>query len=230
MTEAVQWYHSLELGDGTLTPGWFDLRSVARRLPWPDLAGKRCLDVATFDGFWAFEMERRGGTVTALDIADPDELDWPAALRAGHDRTLDETKAARFALVREALGSRVERVERSVYDLDATLGAFDVVLCSDLLLHLRDPVRALERIRGVCAELAVVVNPIKRFRFHESRPLAELDGIDGFEWWVTNMAGLVRMARAAGFADVAPAGTFELPLAAAGGGWKGLRGAIVARV
>ena len=76
---ARDWYHTLELAPGVVTPGWFDLRPVAPRLPWPDLTGKRCLDVGTFDGFWAFEMERRGAAeVVAADILDPLQWDWPA--------------------------------------------------------------------------------------------------------------------------------------------------------
>ena len=54
------WYHTLELPGGIVTPGWFDLRGVVDRLPWPDVRGKRCLDVGTYDGFYAFELERRG--------------------------------------------------------------------------------------------------------------------------------------------------------------------------
>src|SRR5207244_1994191 len=76
--DALQWYHTLELAPGVLTPGWFDLRDLARDIPWPDLTGKRCLDVGTFDGFWAFEMERRGAAeVVAIDVLDPLRWDWP---------------------------------------------------------------------------------------------------------------------------------------------------------
>ena len=50
-----EWYHTLELAPGVVTPGWFDTREVPQRLPIPaSLAGRRCLDVGTFDGFWAF--------------------------------------------------------------------------------------------------------------------------------------------------------------------------------
>jgi tRNA (mo5U34)-methyltransferase len=75
---AIEWYHTLELAPGVVTPGWFDTRAVVAQLPLPpSLDGKRCLDVGTFDGFWAFEMERRGGSVTAIDVIDPLEWDWP---------------------------------------------------------------------------------------------------------------------------------------------------------
>src|SRR5882762_3529258 len=73
------WYHTIELAPGLVTPGWFDTREVARELPIPEtLAGMRCLDVATFDGFWAFEMERRGAEeVVAIDLLDLVGADWP---------------------------------------------------------------------------------------------------------------------------------------------------------
>ena len=72
--EKYPWYHTLELGNGVVTKGMFDHRPVLSRYPIPaDLTGKRCLDVATMDGYWAFEMERRGAaSVTALDLEDPD--------------------------------------------------------------------------------------------------------------------------------------------------------------
>jgi tRNA (mo5U34)-methyltransferase len=229
--ERYPWYHSIDLGAGVVTPGMFDHRPVLGRYPLPEsLAGKRCLDVATMDGYWAFEMERRGAeSVTAIDLDDPEELDWPAALRGDHDRTLDETKAERFALAKRALGSNVERVIMSAYDLGPELGEFDFVFCGDLLLHLKDPITPVERIRSVCTESAVIVNVIKRFRFREGAPLAELDGVGSFTWWTTNLAGLVRIVEAAGFARVEPTEPFELPFSG-GGDWAGLRGAVRAFV
>ncbi len=231
-TEAARhpWYHTLELGDGVVTEGMFDHRPVLDRYPLPDdLSGMRCLDVATMDGFWAFEMERRGAaSVMALDLEDPEALDWPASLRH-QEKTLDESKGERFALAKRALGSDVERVLMSAYDLGPELGTFDFVFCGDLLLHLKDPITPIERIRSVCTHSAVIVNVIKRFRFREDRALAELDGVDTFSWWTTNLAGLVRIVRAAGFARVDASETFELPYRG-GGDWRGLRGAVRAYV
>jgi tRNA (mo5U34)-methyltransferase len=228
--ESYPWYHTLELGDGIVTNAMFDHRPVVHRYPLPsDLAGTRCLDVGTMDGFWAFEMERRGAdSVVAIDIDDPEALDWPYSLR-DHDKTLDETKAERFALAKRALGSSVERVTLSAYDLSPELGMFDLVFCGDLLLHLKDPITPVERIRSVCRGSALIVNTIKRFPFREKRSLAELDGIDQFVWWTTNLAGLQRIVLAAGFARIDATETFDLPFRA-GGSWRGLRGAVRASV
>ncbi len=225
--DRYRWYHSLDLGHGVKTGGMFDHAPVLSRYPIPaDLSGKRCLDVGTMDGYWAFEMERRGAaSVTAIDLEDPEELDWPAALRATHDKTMDETKAARFALAKEALGSNVERTLLSAYHLSPELGSFDFVFCGDLLVHLKDPVTVVENIRSVCTESAVIANVITRFRFNDKRPLAELSGVKEFTWWTTNLAGLVQIVRAAGFARAEAEEPFELPTTE-GGTWKGLRGIV----
>ena len=78
------WYHTIDIAPGVATPGWFDLRSVVDLMPWPDVRGKRCLDIGTFDGFYAFELERRGAAeVVAVDIEDLRALAWPTDVR--HD-------------------------------------------------------------------------------------------------------------------------------------------------
>src|SRR3954452_8815684 len=230
--ERHSWYHTLELAPGVSTPGMFDHRPVLDRYPIPaDLSGMRCLDVATMDGFWAFEMERRGAaSVTALDLEDPEQLDWPASLRGDHDKSMDETKAERFALVKRRLNSNVERVLMSAYDLGPQLGTFDFVFCGDLLLHLKDPITPVENIRSVCTGSAVIANVIKKFRFNERKPMAVLDGIDTFSWWTPTLAGLERIVRAAGFARVEVGEPFELPFAEAKSQWRGLRGVVRAYV
>ncbi|MCW2544949.1 MAG: hypothetical protein JWM40_2501, partial [Frankiales bacterium] len=63
------WYHTIDVAPGVATPGFVDVRPfLARALP-ASLAGKRCLDVGTFDGFCAFGMEDRGaGSVVGIDV------------------------------------------------------------------------------------------------------------------------------------------------------------------
>ncbi len=218
------WYHTMELADGVVTEGMFDHRTALERYLIPkDLSGLRCLDVGTMDGFWAFEMERRGAEeVVATDVGEVEDLDWPPLWRNQVKPTLDETKAERFALAHAALGSRVRRIERSVYDLDLDLGEFDLVFCGDLLVHLKDPVTAIERMRRVCRGSTIICNPTKRFRFRRRRPLAEFDGIEEFQWWVLSEASLERIMLAVGFAHVELGPSFELPTRH-DRGWKGLR-------
>lgn len=219
------WYHTLELSGRVVTPGMFDHRGHEDRHGLPaDLTGKRCLDVGTMDGFWAFTMERRGAAdVVAVDLEDPEELDWPLSLRHRIVKTMDETKATRFELARRSLGSKVERRLSSVYRLDpAELGEFDFVFCGDMLVHLKDPAAAVERIRGVCRGTALITNPVKEHFPYYRRPLAQFDGIDEFEWWLPNRAAFERIVRAAGFRQVVVGPAFNLPTRE-GGDWKGRR-------
>ena len=76
------------------------------------MRGKRCLDVATYDGFLAFEMERRGAAeVVATDILDHEDWDWLPRERAGGLAYLKQeagTKGRGFEIAAEALGSSVE--------------------------------------------------------------------------------------------------------------------------
>ena len=201
----VQWYHTLELAPGVVTPGWFDLRPLAPKLPWPALSGLRCLDVGTFDGFWAFEMERRGAAeVVAVDLLDPARWDWPFGSAPDTVEHIGERKRAGigFEVAAERLGSSVVRKDMSVYDLDPdVIGTFDFVYVGSLLLHLRDPVRALESVRGICRGSVLLVDAIDLTLSarHPRRPVASLDGLGRPWWWKPNVAGLVRMVEAAGF-------------------------------
>src|SRR4029079_19449183 len=63
------WFHTIDLGDGVVTPGHKDTRDEVRHFRIPDdLTGTRVLDVGAFDGFYAFEAERRGASrVVACD-------------------------------------------------------------------------------------------------------------------------------------------------------------------
>ena len=214
------WYHTIDLGPDVTTPGWFDLRPIVDRMPWPEIAGKRCLDIGTYDGFLAFEMERRGAAeVVAVDIADPDAWDWPARLRVrgGSElaRLAGADKAAGFYLVAEMLGSKVKRHEVSIYDLDpAELGTFDVVVCGSLLLHLRDPGRALEAVRSVVggAFLSAETIDLSLTVLHPREAVARLNVVDELcQWWVPNVAAHRRMLEAAGFEVVRSSKPYAIP-------------------
>jgi tRNA (mo5U34)-methyltransferase len=215
---ALDWYHTMELGPGVVTPGWFDTRGIPALLPLPpSLAGRRCLDVGTFDGFWAFELERRGAAeVVAIDLLDPARWDWPQGSDDATLATIGARKAGGrgFEIARDALGSSVQRRERSVYELSRDQdGAFDFVYLGSLLLHLRDPVEALRRVRAVCAGELLVVDAYDPWltRLSPRRPAARLDGLGRPWWWKPNLAGLERMLVAAGFEVAAGPRRLSMP-------------------
>jgi tRNA (mo5U34)-methyltransferase len=163
------------------------------------------LDVGTFNGFWAFEMERRGAAeVVGVDVLDPQRWDWPVISEDATRAAIAErmTGGDGFEIARQALGSDVTRHDLSVYELDPdNVGMFDVVYVGSLIVHLRDPVRALERVRSVCNGTLIVVDGIDLpLSLRSPRtPVARLDGRGRPWWWYPNIAGLTQIVEAGGF-------------------------------
>ena len=221
------WYHTIELPGGIVTPGMFDTRGVVQKVPLPaSLEGKRCLDIGTWDGFWAFEMERRGAaSVTAIDLQDQDKWDWPPVTRLRGDverkrAMLEEFKVenAGFKMAHEALGSKVEHRKLSMYDLDpADVGTFDFVFLGSLLLHLRDPVRALSAMRTVVGGEAVIADTVDAIpSFLRPRtPYARLEGVKRPWWWQPNRAALLTMIESAGFEILEATRVYLMPIGVA---------------
>jgi tRNA (mo5U34)-methyltransferase len=220
IADVRRWYHSIEVAPGVVTPGMFDLRPIVERLPWPDVRGKRCLDVGTYDGFLAFELERRGASeVVATDIEGHEQWDWERHLRTRGPEYMRAVFGAEvgdgFRVARELLGSAVTLERVNVYDLNPRrVGEFDVVVCGSLLLHLRDPLRALEAIRSVCTGRLLCTNQIDLARslLAPRRPLVRLDGTSGeTQWWLPNAAAHRQMLLAGGFEIERCSGLYAVP-------------------
>ena len=198
----LDWWHTIEVAPDVVTPGGWDLRSTAERLPWPpSLRGMRCLDIGTMDGFWAFELEHRGaGEVVASDVLDAARLDRFVAdrLRGRQQRRPSERN---FALAAALRGSRVELHDLNVYDLDPdAVGEFDLVVMGYVLQMLRDPLRALEAVRRVCRGQLILLDTVSRPLELLPAPLARLDARpDGSEWFVFNRRGLRKTLELSGW-------------------------------
>jgi len=219
------WYHTIELGEGLVSRGHFDHRPIVNSYGLPDsLVGKRVLDVATGDGFFAFEMERRGADeVVAIDVASLAECDWLPRMRSRVPSNVMEstTWGDHFAIAHSLLGSKVQRLVMSVYDLSPErIGTFDLVFCGDLLLHLQNPLQALVNIRSVTQETAVVETllDMELEAQFPNRPFVRFGALD-FEkeagelntYWTVNTRALEDMLRYADFASVERKGVFSLP-------------------
>jgi tRNA (mo5U34)-methyltransferase len=213
------WYHTIELAPGEVTQGVFDLRPYVHRYGLPErMDGVRALDVGTFDGFWAFEMERRGAEVVAIDLDWDRDFDWPAIRRP--EEFSDTPREVTFRLAKEALGSKVERHNMSVYEATPeNLGTFDLVFCGSVLIHLRDQVLAMERIANLCLERFISVEAYNRLLellpFGVARYRALRDSSVVF--WEPNVRAWKAMMATAGFGTVEEKGRLTLQARA---GWR----------
>jgi tRNA (mo5U34)-methyltransferase len=183
-------YHSFRLPDGRMIEGIMPLEVLERRVkdfPIPaSLAGKRALDIGTWDGFFAFEMERRGASVVAIDGVEVEG----------------------FQIARQLLGAKAGYQVQSVYELSKQRnGVFDLVLFLGVLYHLKHPLLALERVCEVTSDMAIV----ESFVTNESAT-AELPSLEFYEtsellgqidnWCGPNVQCLLAFCRTAGFARV----------------------------
>jgi tRNA (mo5U34)-methyltransferase len=128
------WYHRIEVRPGVVTPGVNDSTTALRRLSLPlDCSGLKVLDIGTRDGFFAFELEKRGAEVVAMDVV-------PAS-------------DSGFRVAADLLGSRVRYIQENLYRLSAgEHGTFDIVLFLGVLYHLPDPLGALHLVRAICRD------------------------------------------------------------------------------
>lgn len=226
LLEAVEsvpyWHHSIDLGHGVVTPGlkgaeYHALELDSLRLP--DLQGKRVLDIGTWDGYYAFEAERRGASrVVAVDsyVWGLDLRDW--APESERRRFAEPCPGRRgFEIAHEALGSSVEPLEMEVDDLDPDLlGSFDVVLFLGVLYHLRHPLLSLERVAALSDDLLVVESHLTSYPGHEERAICEFfekDELAGdpTNWWSPNATALLALIRAAGCSRAELVGVLSKP-------------------
>ena len=225
----LRWYHTFDLPGGVTTEGLFDHREWVRKVPIPQsLAGLRCLDAAASDGFFGFEMARRGAAeVVSLDLPDHDQQDFSGPPKERRWWVPVGRANRCFDLVRRATGLAVERVDGSIYEMDRlNLGRFDFVFLGNVLIHLRDPVGALQALRPVVAGQLMSVEPISGpDSFLRPRSPAALFSLDDDNtFWVPNLAGHRRIVEAGGFQVTSSCRVPSLqPLGEASPRWSGNR-------
>lgn len=182
-------YHRMDFGGGFAIEGEFDLGKVIHQYRIPEsLVGKTVMDVGTYNGYLALYCAVRGGRVTAVDIYEPPGF---------------------VATISQLFDVPIEYRKCNIYDLNSGAGQFDLVICGSLLLHLLDPVGALQRLRTVCKGQVIVstgcmadsaTNPAKICEFVGTRH--ESEGGSYWQSWSLSAAALRQMLLAAGFARI----------------------------
>ena len=199
------WYHNIDLGQGITTPGlgFFQTWEMIRRTrSHVDYRGARVLDVASWDGMWAFEAEALGAkTVVASEV--------------------QFAAFSTFMLCREILNSNVipyyncsayqlyERLDEFLYESDPVgtgveARYFDIVQHCGLIYHLRDPYFAIAQVRSVLKkggkaifETAVVLDDDGSYMLHNGYPFNKPRVYpDPSTWWAMTVPCFLEMMRA----------------------------------
>jgi tRNA (mo5U34)-methyltransferase len=220
--EHAFWWHSIDLGNGTVTPGHKSaqiMQEEVRALRLPDLHGKTVLDIGAWDGYFSFAAERLGASrVVALDYytwaTDPavigpraSDAAFPPASSEPWDPVNLPGKTG-FDLAHSVLGSKVESVFGDLLTLDASvLGQFDIVLFLGVLYHSRFPSEMLERVASLTRETMILETESFTLKGYEDLALGEFFETDELNdddsnWWSFTEPALAGMCRSSGFVEI----------------------------
>ncbi len=192
--EKITWWHSIDLGNGIVTPGKDNTPQRLSKYKLPDdLSGQTVLDIGAWDGFFSFEAERRG----ARRVLATDSYVWSG-------KSWGSKRGFEFA--RQVRHSQVEDLTIDVMNITPEkIGVFDLVLFLGVLYHVRHPLFALERVAAVTGKQLILETHVD-FLWQKQPCLAfypgsELDG-DATNWWGPNISALEAMLKTVGFRQV----------------------------
>jgi tRNA (mo5U34)-methyltransferase len=228
------WYHTIDLGDGFVTPGIFDYRAEWNQFALPEsFAGASVLDAGPATGFFSFECARRGARVSCIELPSLRALDrFPgqtveqSLLKIEHmmfagDATGTHSEEELYRLLLEGpyrfceqrLGVPVDRRYLNVYDVSPeALGCgdgFDWVLAGDILVHTLYPLKALVALASVCRGTLAIVEKIPGDSADVPAMLytgGAVPAEDEVNWWQPNRACLEQLLHKLGFREVREAG------------------------
>ncbi|MCE5241664.1 MAG: DUF1698 domain-containing protein [Syntrophobacteraceae bacterium] len=191
------WWHSIDLGNGLVTPGAksLDLMAEEYRNSFDGLSlhGRSVLDIGAWNGGFSIEAKRRGARrVLALD-------------RPGQANMQNARDSLNFAISKSGL--EIETIERDVEVIGALdgIGQFDVVLFLGVFYHLIDPVYVLRQLYPITKEVLVLETHV--VVSSDSSPLMifyptdELNH-DASNWWGPNIACVEYLLKTIGFSRV----------------------------
>lgn len=156
-------YHTMDIpGHGEIEGEW-DLRGKEDiYLGNSDFKGKTVLELGTANGFLCFAMEKAGAEVVAYDLSDEEEWDIVPYYGKDYAAHIAERKTHMrkinngYWLAHKALNSKAKVAYGTVYDLPEDIGEYDIGTMSSILLHLRDPFLALQKLSTHVKETLIV--------------------------------------------------------------------------
>ena len=203
--DRYDWYHSIDLGNNVVTPGrdYFDLWNMIRKTrEHIDYSEKSVLDIASFDGMWAFEAESLGANkVVATDTHDPSLEKFLLCKRILKSKVIPFYNVSVYNL-RDRLQNFISQAHHPEKPIGECL--FDIVQNLGLLYHVRDPMYVLAQTRSVIKtggflllESAILFNEDSSFLLYNGEPQHKRGRVypDTSIWWAPTIPCLKEMLR-----------------------------------
>lgn len=164
-------YHTIELPGHGVIEGMWDLRAnVNKYLGNVPLINKRVLEVGTASGYLCFHMESQGANVISFELG-PDEVadivpyarsNWKE--RVGNMQPWMEKIRNAYWFTHKVKDSQASVVYGNAYNIPEAIGPVDIAVFGAILLHLRDPFRALESALRLTRETVIITEPLWQWR------------------------------------------------------------------
>ncbi len=175
------------------------------------LAGQRVLEIGPANGFLTFEMESQGAEVVSVELSPDAEWDVVPvasldikAVRAERSKFMQQLRNG-YWFAHRSHDSTAKVHYGSVYSLPDGLERFDVAVMASVLVHLRDPLGAIQE----CARLTDKTIVITEMHDAElgQLPIARLvpskETSQWHTWWSLTPALLVQFLEVIGFNQIA---------------------------
>jgi tRNA (mo5U34)-methyltransferase len=176
----MRYHHSFpELGiEGRVTKDAMNRKMEYIKLP-EDLTGKTVLDIGAWDGYYSFECEKRGATVTALE---------------------KEVRHGTLVSLKETFNSDIEILYMDAYDIPSLNRQWDLVLCMGVIYHVQDPFKLINIVYDCTKENCIIESALRNV---PGEPLMFFYKIPNDEyptsWWLPNAGAVTGMMEVAGF-------------------------------
>jgi SAM-dependent methyltransferase len=191
-----------------------------------DFNGKRVLEFGAANGALTFWMEQQGAEVVAVDLS-PDIARTSWDILAGPEDDVAEIRRVMSGMIQRLnnafwyahgkLGSKVKLVHGTAYRVPTEIGRFDVVTLCAILLHLRDPLGALENALSFTDRSIIITEIVPRFGSEKLQhlPLAYFTPDKsrrtrhgGWTWWRITSEVYVRFLELKGFRIISNTSAF----------------------
>lgn len=148
LEKRTYWYHKIQLTENIITPGfeldpiWNQIRNVRSGIDYQD---KTVLDIASFDGMFAFEAEKEGASkVIATDCLYKSFENFLFCQQHFKSKVFPYFNVSPYNL-----SERLDVYFQEHYDDIQEDRRFDIIQHFGLLYHLRDPMLSLLQARSV---------------------------------------------------------------------------------
>lgn len=159
-----EFYHSIEVNNFKIK-GFYNWNPYFHLIAdLIDFKKKTVLDVGPGDGYFSHKLKSLGAIVEAADIPSQKSRD---NYNFGKKNIVFHSTGGKkrinnfnFEIFNKIHKDKIKIHYKNIYELSKLKKRYNIVFCNDLLLHLTDPIKAINEIVSVSKKYVIIGNPI----------------------------------------------------------------------